>query len=205
MASMVGIAEMLAVAGPRAGRFMVVIWLPRLFAQAWWPVAAAAGTIVGSVAILTGRLRLALMALGGAALAARYITTALGPSAAAAPGGTSKRPRAPRSARLTRVRTGQRRNVRVPGEPVVRFASCAPESVRGRHGHAINEASAGLRFRAFFHGREAGSREISIVAARPVAESPVTGTTTPKPVEAAQARMSGRTLSSNSRTNPIGV
>ena len=83
MASLVGIAGMLAVAGPRAGRFAVVIWLPRLFAQAWSPVVAAAGTLIGSVALLTGRLRLAMLALGGAVLAARYITTAVGPSAAA--------------------------------------------------------------------------------------------------------------------------
>jgi len=83
MATGVGIAGALAMVGPRAGRLAVATWLPRLFAQAWSPVAAAAGMIVGSVALLTGRLRVALMALGGAVLAVRYIVMALGGSAAA--------------------------------------------------------------------------------------------------------------------------
>ncbi|MGD8485738.1 MAG: alpha/beta hydrolase [Chloroflexota bacterium] len=83
MAAAVGIAGVLATVGPRVGRLAVVIWLPRLLAQAWSPVVAAAGTIVGSVALLAGRSRLALVALGGVGLAACYGATALGRSAAA--------------------------------------------------------------------------------------------------------------------------
>jgi acetyl esterase/lipase len=83
MASVVGIAGVLATVGPRAGRLAVAVWLPRLVAQAWSPVVAAAGTIVGSLALLNRRPRLALAALGGAGLAARYTAAALGSPAAA--------------------------------------------------------------------------------------------------------------------------
>jgi len=81
VAALIGAAGVLATVGPRVGRLAVVIWLPRLVAQAWSPVVAAAGAIVGSVALLTGRPRLALVAFGGAGLAARYIASALGPAA----------------------------------------------------------------------------------------------------------------------------
>jgi acetyl esterase/lipase len=83
MTSMVGIAGLLATVGPRVGLVAVVLWLPRLLAQAWSPVVAVAGTITGAVVLLTGRPRLALVALGGAGLAVRYTATALGPSSAA--------------------------------------------------------------------------------------------------------------------------
>jgi acetyl esterase/lipase len=83
MATAVGIAGTLATVGPRAGRLAAVLWPPRLFAQAWSPVVAAAGMVVGLLALLTGRLRPALVALGGAGLAARYISMALGGAGAA--------------------------------------------------------------------------------------------------------------------------
>jgi len=82
MAALVGIAGALAAVGPRVGRLAIVIWLPRLFAQAWSPVVAAIGASVGCVALACRRPRLGLLALGGAGLAARYTLTALGRSPA---------------------------------------------------------------------------------------------------------------------------
>lgn len=82
---MVGIAGVSATVAPRTGRLAVLMWLARLYAQAWSPVLAATGVIVGSVALSSGRLRLALVALGGAGPAARYTATVLGRPAAARP------------------------------------------------------------------------------------------------------------------------
>ncbi len=75
---LVGVAGGLAVAGPSKGRAAVVLWLPRLLAQAWSPVIAAAGAVVGSLALTTGRQKLGIVALGGAGLTTRYAWTALG-------------------------------------------------------------------------------------------------------------------------------
>ena len=75
---LVGVAGGLAVAGPSKGRAAVVLWLPRLLAQAWSPVIAAAGAVVGSLALTTGRQKLGIVALGGAGLTTRYAWSALG-------------------------------------------------------------------------------------------------------------------------------
>jgi acetyl esterase/lipase len=82
MAALVGVAGALAAAGPRAGRPAVVVWLPRLLAQAWSPVVAAMGAGVGCAALACRRPRLGLLALGGGGLATRYTLTALGRSPA---------------------------------------------------------------------------------------------------------------------------
>jgi len=89
----------LAADGPREGRLAIVLWLPRLYAQAWSPVVAAAGAVLGCVALGFGRRTLGLLGLGGAGLAARHIAVALGGSPA---------PRLPQASgrRLADVRVG---------------------------------------------------------------------------------------------------
>jgi hypothetical protein len=85
---MVAVAGVLACAGPRAGRLAAACWLPRLFAQAWSPLVAA-GLVAGTLAIATGRWRVALAAIGGAGLAARFAWLALGgPAVASLPAAT---------------------------------------------------------------------------------------------------------------------
>ncbi len=74
----IGLAGVLAVTGPRSGRAAIVLWLPRLLAQAWAPVVAAAGLLVGGVSLVTGRRLPGLAALAGASLAARFTVRARG-------------------------------------------------------------------------------------------------------------------------------
>ena len=81
-AGLVSMSGALTAVGPREGRLAIALWLPRLYAQAWSPVVAAAGTVLGCVALASGPRRLGLLSLGGAGLAARYIAVALGRSPA---------------------------------------------------------------------------------------------------------------------------
>ena len=78
IAGLLGVAGGLAVAGPRKGRAAVALWLPRLLAQAWSPLVASVGAIIGSWALATGRRKLGVVALAGAGSAARYAWIALG-------------------------------------------------------------------------------------------------------------------------------
>lgn len=77
-ATAIGLGGALALVGPRSGRIALALWLPRLLAQAWAPVLAAAGCLVGGVALAIGRSRSGLVALGGAMLSARFTVQAAG-------------------------------------------------------------------------------------------------------------------------------
>jgi acetyl esterase/lipase len=77
-ATLVGLAGGLTLAGPRAGRVAVALWLPRLMAQAWAPVLAASGLVVGAAALAAGRSATGLVALGGAWLSTRFAVDAVG-------------------------------------------------------------------------------------------------------------------------------
>ena len=76
--ALVGVAGAVTVVGPREGRLAIALWLPRLYAQAWSPVVAAAGAALGWVALASGWRRLGLVGLGGSGLAVGYIAGALG-------------------------------------------------------------------------------------------------------------------------------
>lgn len=130
--ALAGVAGAVAVVGPREGRLAIVLWLPRLYAQAWSPVVAAAGSVLGSVALASGRRRLGLVGLGGAGLAAGYVARVLGPLWAA------RLPRA--SGRCLR---GVRLGALADGEGVLADLWC-PEPNQPRSGTGIVYLHGGL-------------------------------------------------------------
>jgi acetyl esterase/lipase len=77
-ATVVGVAGSLTLAGPRSGRVALALWLPRLITQSWAPMLAASGLVVGGAALVAGRSRAGLVALGGAMLATRFSVNAAG-------------------------------------------------------------------------------------------------------------------------------
>ena len=81
----IGLAGGLTVAGPRSGRAAILLWLPRLLAQAWAPVVAVAGILVGGAALAAGRCVAGLAALAGAMTAARFTVRTLGSGTRLAP------------------------------------------------------------------------------------------------------------------------